>query len=158
MTFHLDAHSFISGDGIPTEFTCDGSDVSPALEWHDPPQGTKSFALVMDDPDAPGGTWVHWLLYDLPASQRDLPQGVEPVGTLPGGARQGRNDFRRTGYGGPCPPPGPAHRYRFTLHALDTTLNLPPDATRAGLDRAMRGHVLATAELVGRYQRRRPRD
>jgi len=107
----------------------------------------------MDDPDAPARVWVHWLLYDLPATERELPEGVARKGELPSGARQGRNDFGKPGYGGPCPPAGPAHRYYFRLYALDAKLELGGGATRADLERAMRGHVLAHAELMGRYRR-----
>jgi Raf kinase inhibitor-like YbhB/YbcL family protein len=109
----------------------------------------------MDDPDAPRGTFVHWLLYDLPVDKRELPEGVPPQRLLPSGARQGRNDFGKVGYGGPCPPTGPPHRYYFRLCALDTRLDLKAGATRAGLDRAMRGHVLAQAELMARYSRQK---
>ena len=150
----LKASAFNPASDIPAEFTCDGSDMSPALSWSAPPEGTRSFALIVDDPDAPNGTWVHWVLYDLPATARELPGGVEPHGTLPSGARQGRNDFGKIGYGGPCPPSGPAHRYYFRLYALDTGLDLKPGASRAQLDRSMRSHVLAHAELMGRYGRR----
>ena len=149
----LKAAAFKQGADIPVQFTCDGSNVSPALSWSAPPEGTQSFALIMDDPDAPGRTWVHWLLYDLPATERELPEGVPPDGPLPSRARQGRNDFGKTGYGGPCPPPGPAHRYYFKLHALDTELHLRADATRAEIDRSMIGHILAVAEVIGRYRR-----
>ena len=149
----LKADDFAAGAEIPTRFTCTGSGISPALSWSAPPDGTESFALVMDDPDAPGRTWVHWVLYDVPAAERALPEGVGPKGTLPSGARQGRNDFGRTGYGGPCPPPGPAHRYFLRLYALDAPMNLKAGATRADLDRAMRWHILAHAELMGRYGR-----
>lgn len=149
----LKANAFEPGSEIPAQFTCDGSDVSPALGWTAPPEGTQSFALIMDDPDAPRRTFVHWVLYDLPASARDLPEDVAPQRTLPSGACQGRNDFGRVGYGGPCPPPGPPHRYHFRLFALDTRLDLKAGATRAELDRAARGHVIAEAELMGRYGR-----
>jgi Raf kinase inhibitor-like YbhB/YbcL family protein len=110
-------------------------------------------ALIVDDPDAPMGTWVHWVLYDLPANTRELPEGIAKQEELPSGARQGRNDFRKIGYGGPCPPPGPAHRYFFKLYALDSKTKLKPGATKADLEKAMKGHVLAQAELIGRYQR-----
>ncbi len=153
MTLRLTTSAFEPGSDIPARFTCDGRDVSPALTWTAPPDGTESFALIVDDPDAPRKTWVHWVLYDLPATARGLPEAVARDGALPSGARQGRNDFGHVGYGGPCPPPGPAHRYCFTLYALDTKLPLPAGATRAHLDRAMRGHVLAHAELTGRYRR-----
>jgi Raf kinase inhibitor-like YbhB/YbcL family protein len=123
------------------------------LAWTDPPAGTKSFSLIVDDPDAPAGTWIHWVLYDLPASATGLPENVPKENELSSGARQGRNDFRRTGYGGPCPPKGPAHRYFFKLYALDAKTNLKPGATKTDLEKAMKGHVLAEAHLIGRYQR-----
>ena len=154
MTLQLKTSAFEPGGDISAKFTCDGSDTSPALGWNTPPEGTQSFALVVEDPDAPGRTWVHWVLYDLPATERHLPEGVAPEGKLPSGARQGRNDFGRIGYGGPCPPPGPAHRYYFKLYALDTRPELKPGTTRAQLDRSMRGHILAQANLMGRYRRR----
>jgi Raf kinase inhibitor-like YbhB/YbcL family protein len=149
----LKASAFTAGAEIPEQFTCDGSNISPALTWSAPPEGTQSFALIMDDPDAPGRTWVHWVLFDLPATERELPEGVQPKGTLPSGAQHGRNDFGKAGYGGPCPPPGPAHRYYFRLYALDTELHLRAGATRAQIDRSIRGHILAHAELMGRYRR-----
>jgi Raf kinase inhibitor-like YbhB/YbcL family protein len=154
MALRLTTTAFVPGSTIPAEFTCDGSDVSPALEWSNAPEGVQSFALVVEDPDAPAGTWVHWVLFDVPPSTHDLAEGVPPTRTLASGARQGLNDFQRIGYGGPCPPPGRAHRYYFRLYALDKKLELPSDTTRAVLDRAMRGHVLARAELMGRYRRK----
>src|ERR1019366_2166590 len=117
MPFRLDSTAFQNGASIPLEFTCDGPDESPALTWTDPPTKTQSFALVVDDPDAPGGIWVHWVLYDLPADTRELTQGVAKDRQLTNGARQGRNDFGKIGYNGPCPPRGPAHRYFFKLYA-----------------------------------------
>ena len=153
-TLQLTTPAFKPGADIPAKFTCDGSDTSPALGWSTPPEGTQSCALVVEDPDAPGRTWVHWVLYDLPSTECELPEGVPPEGKLPSGARQGRNDFGRIDYGGPCPPPGPGHRYDFKLYALDKTLELQAGATRAQLDRSMRGHILAHAELIGRYRRR----
>lgn len=149
----LKTSAFANGGDIPSIFTCDGADDSPALQWTEPPVPTQSFALIVDDPDAPRGTWVHWVLYDLPATARELPEGVPPEATLPSGARQGRNDFKKIGYGGPCPPPGPAHRYFFRLFALDRALGLQPGARRADVDRAMEGHILARAEVMGRYRR-----
>jgi Raf kinase inhibitor-like YbhB/YbcL family protein len=149
----LRASAFKQGSDVPVQFTCDGSDMSPALSWSAPPEGTQSFALVMEDPDAPGRTWVHWVLYNLPATERELPEAVPAKGTLHSGARQGRNDFGRIGYGGPCPPPGHPHRYYLTLYALDTRLDLKAGATRAQVDRAMRGHILAQSELMARYLR-----
>lgn len=149
----LKTSAFANGGDIPSMFTCDGADDSPALQWTEPPVPTQSLALIVDDPDAPRGTWVHWVLYDLPATARELPEGVPPEATLPSGARQGRNDFKKIGYGGPCPPPGPAHRYFFRLFALDRALGLQPGARRADVDRAMEGHILARAEVMGRYRR-----
>jgi Raf kinase inhibitor-like YbhB/YbcL family protein len=153
VTLELETSAFEPGGAIPERHTCDGGDVSPALSWSAPPAGARSLALVCEDPDAPRGTWVHWVLYNLPAGTRQLEEGVPATAELPSGARQGRNDFRRIGYGGPCPPPGPPHRYYFRLYALDVVLGLPSGATRKDLDRAMTGHVLADAELMGRYQR-----
>ena len=149
----LKAEAFKPESDIPAQFTCDGSNVSPALAWTAPPAGTESIALVMEDPDAPARTWIHWVVYDLAATERGLPEDVAPTATLPSGAKQGRNDFGRLGYGGPCPPPGPAHRYWFRLFALDTKLDLKPGAARAQLERAMRGHVLAQADMMARYGR-----
>ena len=153
MSLKLTSTAFPAGGTIPKKFTCDGPDVSPALAWNNPPAGTQGFALIMDDPDAPVGTWVHWVLYDLPATARELPENVDKKDELPSGARQGRNDFRKIGYGGPCPPPGPAHRYFFKLYALDVKLGLKPGATKAEVEAAMKGHILAQGELVGRYAR-----
>ena len=153
MALQLKTAAFKAGGNIPSKYTCNGGDTSPALAWSGAPAGTQAFALVMDDPDAPGGTWVHWLMYDVPTSVLELPEGVPAQLELPSGARQGRNDFRRVGYGGPCPPRGPAHRYFFRLYALDAKLNLRAGAVRADLDRAMRGHVVAEAELMARYSR-----
>lgn len=153
MVFELKSSAFQKDQPIPRKYTCDGLDVSVPLRWTDPPPGTKSFALIADDPDAPGGTWVHWVLYDLPADTRELPEGVPAQETLPNGAKQGLNDFRRVGYGGPCPPPGPVHRYFFKLYALDGRTNLRPRATKQQLLDAVKGHILAEAQLVGRYKR-----
>ncbi len=152
---HLSTPAFTPDSDIPAAFTCDGSDLSPALTWTAPPEGTRSFALVVEDPDAPRGTWVHWVLYDVPAVERELREGAASNGHLPAGAHQGRNDFGKIGYGGPCPPPGRPHRYYFRLYALDAELGLKAGVTRAQLDRSMRGHVLASAELMGRYGRRK---
>ncbi|HKZ51746.1 MAG TPA: YbhB/YbcL family Raf kinase inhibitor-like protein [Candidatus Acidoferrales bacterium] len=153
MAFELKSAAFTSGGDIPKKFTCDGADVSPALSWNEPPEKTASFGLIADDPDAPVGTWVHWVLYDLPAPARALPEGVAKKENLDSGARQGRNDFGRIGYGGPCPPAGAPHRYFFKLYALDTKANLKPGATKADLEKAMKGHILAQTELMGRYKR-----
>jgi Raf kinase inhibitor-like YbhB/YbcL family protein len=153
MVFQVTSVAFSAGDMIPKKFTCDGPDVSPQLAWNDPPVGTESFALIVDDPDAPVGTWVHWVLYDLPAPARQLAEGVAKQEQLPSGARQGRNDFGKIGYGGPCPPPGKGHRYFFKLYALDAKLNLKAGATKADVERALKGHILGQAELMGRYGR-----
>ena len=153
MPLTLTSPAFPPGGTIPKKHTCDGPDVSPALTWTDPPAGTQSWALIRDDPDAPVGTWVHWVLYDVPAAARALPENVPKQEHLPDGSRQGRNDFRRTGYGGPCPPAGPAHRYFFKLYALDAKVGLRAGATKADVERAMQGHILGQAELMGRYGR-----
>jgi len=153
MAFELKSSAFKAGEAIPRKHTCDGQDLSPPLAWTDPPPGTKSFALVCDDPDAPAGTWVHWVLYGVPASATSLPEGVRPAPTLDDGSRQGTNDFRRTGYGGPCPPPGASHRYYVRLYALDAVPELAPGATKAALLKAIGGHTLGQAELMGRYAR-----
>lgn len=151
--FEISSTAFSPGGDIPREFTCEGSDSSPALKWTEPPVGTKSFALIVDDPDAPVGTWVHWVIYNLPSETRELPARMARDGELADGSRQGTNDFHRLGYGGPCPPPGPAHRYFFKLFALDRRLSLKVGASQADLMNAMKGHLLAYAELVGRYKR-----
>lgn len=153
MTWKLTSAAFAPGADLPKKFTCDGPDVSPPLTWSDPPAATRSLALIMDDPDAPVGTWVHWVLWDLPGGTRALPEDLPKQEELASGGRQGRNDFRRIGYGGPCPPSGPAHRYFFKLYALDAPLELKPGARKADVERAMAGHILAQAELVGRYKR-----
>src|SRR5271157_5468073 len=150
MQIQLQSPDFTSGANIPRQFTCDAADISPALTWNDPPAGTQSFALIADDPDAPVGTWVHWVAYDLPASARQLPEGVPKTEAIAGGGVQGQNDFRKTGYGGPCPPPGKPHRYYFKLYALDSKLSLKPGATKKVVEPAMEGHILAQAEVMGR--------
>ncbi len=154
MAFELRSPAFSAGGDIPVVHTCDGPDRSPVLRWSDPPAGAKAFALIMDDPDAPGGTWVHWVLYGVPAAAREFPEGVAARETVQGVGTQGVNDFRKVGYGGPCPPPGPAHRYSFRLYALDAELKLPPRVTKADLLKAMEGHVLGHADLAGRYKRK----
>ena len=155
MAFTLSSSSFKEGAPIPVKHTCDGSDVSPPLAWSGAPSGAAGFALIMDDPDAPAGTWVHWVLYDLPARSSALAENVAKTETLKDGAVQGRNDFRNTGYGGPCPPPGKAHRYFFKLYALDAPLGRKPGATKQDVERGMQGHVLATAQLMGTYARQK---
>jgi Raf kinase inhibitor-like YbhB/YbcL family protein len=149
----LKSPAFESGAEIPRKYTCDGEDISPRLVWERFPAGAKSFALIADDPDAPAGTWVHWVIYDLPGETRALAEAEPAMETLPGGAKQGLNDFKKIGYGGPCPPHGSAHRYFFRLYALDAPANLKPRATKQQLLDAMKGHILAKAELAGRYAR-----
>ena len=153
MALELTCSAFQEGQPIPQQYTGDGKDASPALKWTDPPAGTKSFALICDDPDAPRKTWVHWVLFNVPAESRELNEGVPAQETLPGGARQGKNDFGKIGYGGPAPPPGKSHRYFFRIYALDRTLDLPAGATKAQLEQAIKGHVLASGQLMGRYGR-----
>jgi Raf kinase inhibitor-like YbhB/YbcL family protein len=152
MTFELTSTTFAPGEPIPRQYTCDGDDISPPLQWGDPHEGAQSFALICDDPDAPGGTWVHWVLYNLPAGTRGLPEAVLPDGDLPDGGRHGKNSWRRLGYGGPCPPSG-THRYYFKLYALDTVLDLDAGASKEQLLQAMEGHILAQAEVMGIYTR-----
>ena len=147
----------VPGSPIPTPYTCEGQDVSPPLAWSEPPSGTKSLALIVDDPDAPDPkapklTWVHWVLYNLPPTAGQLPE-VVAANTLPTGTREGLNDWKRTGYGGPCPPIG-RHRYFHKLYALDTVLPDLVRPTKAQLEKAMQGHVLAQAELVGTYEKK----
>ena len=153
MSFVLETKAFPVGGEIPSKYTCSGEDVSPALFWSGAPQGAKSFVLVVDDPDAPSGTFTHWIVYDLPATARQLPENVSKTDDLSGGGRQGRNDFRRVGYGGPCPPPGKPHRYFFRLFALNAALNLPAGASRRDVENAMRARVVAQAELMGKFAR-----
>jgi Raf kinase inhibitor-like YbhB/YbcL family protein len=154
MNIPITSPAFASGRPIPAEYTCEGSDVSPPLQWTNAPANTKSFALIADDPDAPMGTWVHWVLYDLPPNTTELPEGVVKTRDLPGGAKQGLNSWPRLGYGGPCPPPGRPHRYFFKLYALDAMLDLKPGATKKDVEAAMQGHVLAEGQLMGTYQRK----
>ena len=153
MSFNLESSAFKDGGDIPKKYTCDGEDLSPNLTWNEPPAGTKSLALIADDPDAPSGTWVHWVYFDIPVQARSLPEGLSKNAELKDGSRQGRNDFGRVGYGGPCPPRGPAHRYLFKLYALNAKLDLPPGATKADVERAMKGKILGQAQLMGKYKR-----
>jgi Raf kinase inhibitor-like YbhB/YbcL family protein len=156
MPFQLKSSSFEAGGSIPRRHTCDGADVSPALAWTGAPAGTKSLALIVDDPDAPDPAapkliWVHWVLYDIPASAASLPESTTAK-TLPPGTREGLNDWKQPGYRGPCPPVG-EHRYFHKLYALDVALPDLGRPTRAALEKAMEGHVLARAERVGKYRR-----
>lgn len=149
----LTSSAFQEGDTIPKQHTADGKDVSPPLKWSDAPAGTRSFVLICDDPDAPVGTWVHWVLFNLPADRTELPEGVPPDKVVLGGAHQGTNDFKKIGYGGPSPPAGKPHRYFFTLYALDSNLNLEPGASKKDVESAMKGHILAHGQLMGKYGR-----
>ena len=151
-TMNLTSTSF-QGNQIPAKFTCNGAGISPQLSWSEPPAGTASFTLIVTDPDAPGRTFVHWVIYDLPAETRELLEGMPGLGQLTNGSRQGHNDFGEIGYGGPCPPGNSAHHYHFTLYALDAKLNLPTGAARAQVEAAMQGHILARGKLIGLYQR-----
>jgi Raf kinase inhibitor-like YbhB/YbcL family protein len=149
----ITSSAFHEGEAIPRKYTCDGDDVSPPLSWSGAPEGTESFALIADDPDAPVGTWVHWVIYDLPAGVTSLPEGVEAAERPQVGGINGISNFRRLGYGGPCPPSG-THRYFFKIYALDTMVGLPSGATKKKLLQAMEGHILAEAQLMGKYSRR----
>jgi len=150
--FQLTSSSFAADSAIPAKYTCDGANVSPALAWTEPPAGTQSFALVVDDPDVPNKTAIHWLIYDLPPTTRALPEGVPTKAKLPDGSRQGKNDPGKIGYGGPCPSPGAAHHYFFKLYALDYQTGLKPKAKGADVEAAIKGHILAQAELIARFQ------
>jgi Raf kinase inhibitor-like YbhB/YbcL family protein len=153
MQVKVTSEAFDEGGMIPGKYTCDGQDVSPPLSWGSVPEGAKSIALISDDPDAPRGTWVHWVVFNLPPTLKGLPEGIPRKETLDDGGRQGVNDFGRFGYGGPCPPGG-THRYYFKIYILDTSLGLTGRVTKARLLEAMEGHILAEGRLMGRYKRR----
>ena len=140
--------AFVEGGTIPIRYTCDGKDINPPLAFGVSPTGARSLALIVDDPDAPVGTWVHWVVWDIPHDVREITEG-----SVPAGAKQGLNDWKRNSYGGPCPPSG-THRYFFKIYALDKTLDIPPSAGKAALERAMHGHILAQGQLMGTYRRR----
>ena len=149
MAMTIQSNAFKEGELIPQKFTCDGQDISPALNWQDAPPNTATFALIFDDPDAPMGTWDHWILYNLPASTTALPENIR---TLPSGTLEGLNSWAKRGYGGPCPP-DKLHRYYFKLYALDKPLNLPPGVSKKELEEAMQPHLLEKAVLMGTYDR-----
>ena len=153
MALTVSSSAFQEGDKIPAKYTCEGQDISPPLAWSELPAGTRSLALIVDDPDAPGGVFTHWLLFNIPPDSRELPEAVPTQAELASGALQGKTDFGRTGYGGPCPPPGRPHRYQFTLYALDQPLDLEGGASKKQLLSAMEGHILAQGQLTGTYQR-----
>ncbi len=158
--FRMASTAFNEGHAIPIRYTCQGEDVSPPLRWAQPPRGTRSFALIAEDPDAPAGVWTHWVVYNLPAGVRAMPENVPKQDPLASGGRQGLNSFGHTGYGGPCPPPGHAHRYFFRLYALDTLLSLEPRAARQDVLDAAKGHILGETQLMGWFKRqaREPRS
>lgn len=152
MQIAITSNAFDEGGLIPSKYTCDGVDVSPPLRWDGIPEGAASIALICDDPDAPMGTWVHWVLFNLPARAKELAENIPTTETLADGARQGINDFGKIGYGGPCPPSG-THRYFFKIYALDTQLDLATGADKSQLLEAMEGHILAQGQLMGKYKR-----
>ncbi len=153
MSLKIESSAFKDMEEIPQIYTCGGKEISPPLQWSGAPESTKSFALICDDPDAPSGDFVHWVVFNIPADTNELSEGIKRSAKLENGAIQGMTDFGRVGYGGPCPPPGKYHRYFFKLYALDTVLNLDSNATKEGLLNAMEGHILDKAELVGRFKR-----
>ena len=153
VTMKITSSAFNNGAAIPSIYSCKGDDISPPLHWEGEPEGTVSFALICDDPDAPMGTWVHWVYYNIPSSIHDLPQAFETGREPSAGGVQGMTSFRRTGYGGPCPPEGSTHHYHFTLYALDTMLDLDAGATKHELENAIGGHVLGHGRLTGTYRR-----
>jgi len=149
MALTLKSNAFQNEGIIPSRYTCDGDDISPQLAWDDIPVGTQSFALICDDPDAPVGTWDHWILFNIPATTKEFPENMQ---NLPAGTQQGKNSWDKTGYGGPCPP-DKMHRYFFRLYALDTVLEISPGSTKGEVLLALKGHTLAEAELMGQYDR-----
>jgi len=153
MSLSLSSTAFSEGSRIPDKYTCEGEDISPPLNWGNTPEGTKSFALICDDPDAPMGTWDHWVIYDVPGDAEGLSEAVPTDESLPDGSKNGLNTWERTGYGGPCPPPGDPHRYFFKLYALDTMLVLTSDVNKSSLENAMQDHILDEAQLMGTYSR-----
>ncbi len=153
MPLRLTSPAFGQGQTVPAPYTCSGSDISPPLAWSGVPEGTAAFALLCDDPDAPGGTWDHWVIYDIPGESAGLPEGVPKPPTLPDGSKQGKNGWGQVGYRGPCPPPGKPHRYLFRLYALGRPLGLPAGATKDQVLAATGGGSLATAELMGTFAR-----
>ncbi len=155
VSMEISSAAFVHESTIPQDYTCGGTNISPPLTWKKAPSQTKSFALIMDDPDAPAGTWVHWVIFNIPKDKNGLAGAVPVMEQLSDGTRQGKNSFRETGYGGPCPPQGHGpHRYFFRLYALDTVLDLPQGANCAVLEAAMKGHILDRAEMMGRFERR----
>jgi Raf kinase inhibitor-like YbhB/YbcL family protein len=153
MTLSITSTAFKNGERIPAKYTCDGDDISPEFEWSNTPEGALSFALIADDPDAPVGTWVHWVLYNVPGGTRSISEAIPADANPPDGSRHGKNSWGRLGYGGPCPPSG-THRYFFRLYALDTVLELRAGGSEVDVQKVMKGHILAEAELMGLYSRK----
>ena len=151
-TLEVTSNAIKPEEMIPQKYTCDGENVSPSLSWANVPSGTKELVLICDDPDAPMGTWVHWVVYGMPPNMTSLPENIAKTDTV-SGFKQGKNSFGKVGYGGPCPPNGPAHRYFFKLYAIDKTMEIKPEATKDEIMKAIAGHVLAQGELMGRYGR-----
>ena len=154
MAFQLTSRAFKDGDMIPAQYTADGDDVSPPLDWKDRPEDTKSFALICDDPDAPGGTFTHWLVYNIPASIATFPEAFPPLKSQPNGTQQGTNDFGAIGYGGPAPPSG-VHRYFFKLYALNSTVDIGEGAKKGQLEKTLQRRIVGEAQLMGKYQRKK---
>jgi Raf kinase inhibitor-like YbhB/YbcL family protein len=154
MTFKLTSDAFTNGQAIPAKYSCIGKNISPALAWINPPAGTQSFALIVEDPDAPGGTWTHWVLFNISASARELPENLPVTGknVTSGEAYTGTNSWGDIGYGGPCPPSG-THRYYFRIYALDTLISLLPGATKEQVLKEMKGHIIAQTELMGTFSK-----
>lgn len=153
MSLTVSSPAFTEGAKIPAQYTCEGQNISPPLSWSESPAGTKSLALIADDPDAPGGVFSHWVLFNLPPETTELAEAMPTQAELPSGAKQGKTDFGRVGYGGPCPPPGRPHRYQFTVYALDQSLDLKAGVSRSELLSAISEHILAQGRLTGMYQR-----
>ncbi len=153
MKLSLSSPAFQDEGRVLDLYTCEGQDISPPLVWSNPPEGSQSLVLIMDDPDAPGGAFTHWVLFNLPMDSSGLSEAIPTLKQLEGGGRQGKNDFGRIGYGGPCPPSGRSHNYRFNLYALDKLLDLPAGASKKQVLDAMTGHILARGQLTGTYQR-----
>lgn len=153
ITLGISSPAFNPGERIPVLCTCDGTDISPRLSWRGAPAGVKTYALIMDDPDSAGGTFTHWVIFNVPGDAMGLPENVPKDGSLDDGAVQGKNDFGNTGYNGPCPPAGKTHHYTFHLYALDTVLSLNPGASASDVRAAIQGHILARGELMGTYSR-----
>ncbi len=151
--FVVHSTAFDEGGWIPKKYTCEGENVSPEIVWQNPPEGTQSFALICDDPDAPMKVWVHWVIWGIPKDATSLKEAIPTEPTLDDGSLQGKNDFGKIGYGGPCPPPGKPHRYFFKLYALDTIPQLEPGATKDELLKAIDGHILGQCQTMGKYQR-----